>query len=406
MNNSVSDPGLVLLLVARFRATTWVRPLAAWAKQCQSSVASRLLRRAKREPAICGIRYSPSPCLLPKPSHRNAFLGMGRRIKGEGTFERDTLARRSSAKPLGLGLVGLLLLTLSTPGATFRYANSANRIYIENGGAATLTAIQTALPNAPLQLVDATNQIWLLRANLFIADGSTLMLHGAGAGGDVNELRLLSNNSTGSNSVVNVDADSGALDLDSVRVTSWNEASGGPDTEYEAFGRAFIRARSRQVGTILQQSTLNVRNSDIGYLGVDDSLSYGLTWQVVSSAAGARVFGDVRSSYIHDCQLGVSTWSVDDVSWVDNEIAYNTLYGFDFADPAHLSALADNNVHDNEYRANVRWSSSSQVIYVSGPGSSTLSEIKAAAPGAPLLLVDAASKTWYLGSRMVLQYGA
>ena len=44
---------------------------------------------------------------------------------------------------------------------------------------------------APLQLVDAANKIWLLRANLFVADGCDLQLRGSAVGGDVNELRLL-----------------------------------------------------------------------------------------------------------------------------------------------------------------------------------------------------------------------
>src|SRR5262245_31091605 len=80
------------------------------------------------------------------------------------------------------------LLMMATPvrAATFRFASSSNRIYVEGGGSGTLSEIKAALPNAPLDVVDAANAIWLLRANLFITDGSTIVLHGTAAGGDVN----------------------------------------------------------------------------------------------------------------------------------------------------------------------------------------------------------------------------
>src|SRR5262245_22277027 len=146
-----------------------------------------------------------------------------------------------------LKLVGpataLVLLCGPVHSATFRWASSSNRIYVENGGSVTLSDIKTALPNVPLDLVDPANGVWLLRANLQIADGSVLVLHGSVAGGDVNEFRLLSNNS--SNGFVSVTADWGAIDLKSTRVTSWDTALGGPDTEFATFGRAFIRVRSR-----------------------------------------------------------------------------------------------------------------------------------------------------------------
>jgi len=292
--------------------------------------------------------------------------------------------------------LGLLLLTLCARGATYRYASSANRIYVESGGPATLTAIKAALPNAPLELVDTNNMIWLLRANLVIADGCTLFVHGSAAGGDVNELRLLSNNSTATNSVVSVDADWGILDFSATRVTSWNEAVGGPDTEYQTYQRAFLRARSRKAGLVIQESTLNVLNSNIGYLGFNDSEGYGLTWQVVGSEAGVRVFGNVSGSLIHHCQLGVSTWSVDNVSWTGNEIAFNRLYDFESTDAGHQAALTGNNVHDNDYRAVLRYAGTSNRIYVEGRGSATLTDIKAALPNAPLQLVDANNKIWLL----------
>src|ERR1051325_9781696 len=99
-----------------------------------------------------------------------------------------------------IGLLAVLSATvfLSPPvfSATFRFATTSNRIYVEGGGSATLSDIRAALPHAPLDLVDPVNSIWLVRANLLVTDGSILELHGTSIGGDVNELRLLSNNNS------------------------------------------------------------------------------------------------------------------------------------------------------------------------------------------------------------------
>jgi len=303
----------------------------------------------------------------------------------------------------------------NNPSASFRYAATSGNIYVEGGGVATLSDVKAALPGAPLFLTDPVNRVWHLAANLVVVEGSTLRLHGSAVGGDVNELRLKSNNSSSPHSYVYVDADWGTLDLDRVKVTSWNETAGAPDSEYATFNRAFIRARSRQVGAVVQESTLNVINSDIGYLGSQHSESYALTWQVVGSAAEVGVFGTASGSYIHDCQLGVSTWAEDDVSWTGNEISFNRLYGFYATDPAHQAVLTANNVHDNDSGAMFRWASSSQRIYVTGPGSATLSEIKAALPNAPLFQVNPpqpgvvanpSNLVWYLGANLFVENGA
>jgi parallel beta-helix repeat protein len=302
-----------------------------------------------------------------------------------------------------------------TPSASVRYARSSETIYVEGGGAATLSAIQAALPDAPLFLTDPANRIWYLAAHIVVADGSTLMLYGGARGGDVNELRLKSNNSSVTNNFVTIDADRGTLDLRSVKVTSWDDQTGGPDTEYAVFKRAFIRARSRLVGTVAQESRLNVIDSEISYLGCKLDEGYGLTWDAASTAAGVKVFGEVSGSSIHDCQLGVSTWVTGDVSWSGNTIASNTLYGFEAGDPACKAVLADNDVHDNDYGATFRWASASHRIYVTGPGSATLSDIKAALPGAPLARVNSPGQAstalppksiWYLGANLFVENGA
>ena len=324
----------------------------------------------------------------------------------EGVHQVQALATDNSSGTATSAPVEVIITNGPVTGPTFRYASSVNRIYIENGGTATLTDIKQALAHVPLDLVDPVNKIWLLRATLFVADGSRLLLHGEAAGGDVNELRLLSINTEGTNQIVAVDADWGTLDLNSTYVTSWNEPLNGPDTGGVGYQRAYLRARSRRAGQVMQLSALNVGNSEVAYLGFNDSENYGLVWQVVSSTANTPVYGTVKDSYIHDCQLGVGTWSADGVSWTNNEIEFNTLYGFDQFDPAHQAGLRDNLVHDNQFGVTFRWSPTSGRIYITGPGSATLSDVHAALPTAPLTLLDPANNVWYAGASLVVEKGA
>src|ERR1041385_9079012 len=111
-------------------------------------------------------------------------------------YARRVPCDQSRLQRLSAACVLSLLCLPCAFGATFRWSSALNKIYVEGGGTATLSAIKAALPTAPLDLVDAANKIWLLRADLLVADGSTLSLRGASVGGDVNELRLQSVNSS------------------------------------------------------------------------------------------------------------------------------------------------------------------------------------------------------------------
>jgi poly(beta-D-mannuronate) C5 epimerase len=237
------------------------------------------------------------------------------------------LGRKSRMKPtvcrLIQSLLGavpvLLLFDWPAYGATFRWASTSNRIYVENGGAATLSDIKAALPNAPLDLVDSVNSYWLLRANLQIADGCTLVLHGTEVGGDVNALLLQSNNSTNAGSFVGIIADWGVIDIQNTSISSWDTAVNGPDTEFETFGRAFIRVRSRlETNGVPLESRMDILNSDISYLGYDASESYGLSWKVIGTHPDpsknifdfVKVYGDIRNSRIHHNFWAVYTFGL------------------------------------------------------------------------------------------------
>jgi len=246
-------------------------------------------------------------------------------------------------------VTAVALILLATPaawGATFRYASSSNRIYVENGGSATLTQIKAALPDAPLDLVDAAGKVWLLRANIQIEDGSTLVLHGSAMAGDVDELRLKSD----ATSEVQVTADYGAIDIGATRITSWD--GDGPDTNY-GDGRAFVRVRSKLAGDGVTplESRMDVVDSDIGYLGYNAAESYGLVWKVNGPVpavlAQVEVRGDIINSRLHHNYFGMYTFGHQGGVWRDNEVDHNVQYGFDPHDDSDNLVIENNDVHDN-----------------------------------------------------------
>lgn len=177
------------------------------------------------------------------------------------------------------GFLSVLVSTILTIGSAWatncppeniRWAHSSQRIYVSGPVECTLTEINQAIPaTAPLDLVDPEARIWFLGANLFIEKGATVLLHGSEIGGDVDELRLKSNNSSDPYNFAFIRAQWGNLEIKNTRITSWDEAVNGPDTEYEKFGRAFIHVRSYlEAGSVVaRESRMDVIDSEVAYLG-------------------------------------------------------------------------------------------------------------------------------------------
>jgi len=248
-------------------------------------------------------------------------------------------------------LTQFVLGLLPAAALEIRWALSSNRIYVTGPGTATLTQIKAAQRQAPLERV--TNGVWHLRANLIVEEGAKLELHGTGIGGDVDQLRLQSNNSQGTNQFVIINADWGSISIRSTSITSWDDAVNGPDVEYATFGRAFIGVRSELAadGVTPLESRMDIFDSDIGYLGYDSSEGYGLSWKVIGRQPGlfdlVNVLGDIQNSHIHHNYFGVYTFGAYGMQWLNNEVAYNIQYGFDPHDDSDHLLIQGNNVHHN-----------------------------------------------------------
>jgi poly(beta-D-mannuronate) C5 epimerase len=232
-----------------------------------------------------------------------------------------------------------------------RWASSSNRIYVTGPGSATLSDIVAVLDHAPLTQV--APGVWHLGANILLQDGAQLLLHGTSIGGDVDELRLRSNNSLDANSIVWISADWGAIDIQSTRITSWDEAAGGPDTETDTYGRAYIRVRSSLAsdGVTAQESRMDIIDSDVGYLGYYAAEAYGLSWKVNGAQPNlydlVNVYGNVQGSRIHDNYFGIYTFGGYGMQIRNNEVDHNVRYGIDPHDDSDDLLIEENWAHHN-----------------------------------------------------------
>lgn len=262
-------------------------------------------------------------------------------------------------------LAALLLVWIasSANAVTYRWSASTWRIYVEGPGSATLSDVKAAMPNAALE--QTAPGVWHLRANLYLSDGATLVLHGSRIGGDVNELRLASNNNGESNEVVNITADWGNISIRSTKITSWDSDVNGPDTECASYKRAFIRVRSSLGldGVSKFESRMDIIDSDVGYLGCHEPESYGLTWKVAETKTNDVVFapygsvtnlynlvdvyGDIMRSRIHHNYFGMYSYGSYGMRMIDNEMDHNVGYGFDPHDDSDFLVIEGNNVHHN-----------------------------------------------------------
>ncbi len=256
-------------------------------------------------------------------------------------------------------LAAFALCLLSAPSAFaagFSYVSSVNSIYVFGAGAATLSEIQSALPAAPLDLVDPTNHIWLLRANLVLQQGATLVLHGTAVGGDVNQLRLQSIATVSPcDCVVSITANWGALDINGVKLTSWDTVAGAPNTNDSSLsGRSYIAAYSSLSGSIPLNSRMDITNSELCYLGATNAAGYGVVWKLTgtnfsatNNPYGVAVSGSVVNSLFHDNYMGVYTSGASNMLWLNNQIYSNSVYGLDLEDYSSSLRIASNSFLNN-----------------------------------------------------------
>jgi mannuronan 5-epimerase len=232
-----------------------------------------------------------------------------------------------------------------------RYSATSDTIYLTAPGTIdTLTEIKAACPAAPL--VQPGPGVWEVNADLVVQGGATLNLSG-----DVKELRLQSLPSGVQKDVTAITAQYGQIDMTGVKVTSWNGT--GPDTDLTVpsggtRGRAFIRALSVMEGSTPRMSTMNIVDSDLGFLGFNGAESYGVAYKARGCGETTQNICDVldvkgkqTGSTFHDNYMGTYTWGARDMLFDRNTYTHNKYYGLDPHDDSDHLTITGNTFSEN-----------------------------------------------------------
>lgn len=233
-----------------------------------------------------------------------------------------------------------------------RWAATSNTFYIESPVSCTLSDLALFANPDVLELVDPVNHIWLLKANLSIVGGGSLILHGNELGGDVNELRLLSSNEPEQH--VRIRARWGDIDIRSTHIQSWDPVSNGPDTD-SSNGRANVYVESILGDDgVPRESRMDIVDSEVNHLGHYASVAYGLSWKVIGDPEvipdlydRVEVYGSLIGSNIHDNYMGYYSYGALGIEISGNEVANNESYGIDPHDDSDELLIEKNVVHDN-----------------------------------------------------------
>ncbi|MGB7959406.1 MAG: right-handed parallel beta-helix repeat-containing protein, partial [Nitrososphaeraceae archaeon] len=265
--------------------------------------------------------------------------------------------------------------------------DSSERVISITCKTSTLTDIYNQLNNKNILDKETSDGVWLLNAGIVIEHDAKLVINE----GDTKWLKMLagetsSNIGDGNNDDTDDDSGEGdgfvhairvhgSLDIDSVKITSWDPAINGyikfesdilPGREYEHTGidaipRPYIRVEDDATGTT------NITNSEIAYLGYEcDGGCSGISYygdnendsdnddrngDVAATANGTRVtqqgISILKGNQIHHNRFGFYSVGIGNMVLEDNHVHHNFMYGFDPHTGTHDIIIRNNTVHDH-----------------------------------------------------------
>jgi len=225
--------------------------------------------------------------------------------------------------------------------------DSSTRSIMISCSSASLTDINNKLHDSSVlakQTTDSTS--WLLNANIIINKGSKFYINST----DTKWLKIISSSSpihknvrgaSSGDSGVNSIHVFGSLNIDSVKITSWNPLTNSYvtiTTSNATIPRPYLRVEPGATGTT------NIVNSEIAYLGFDTSF-------VGLGAGGLNYYaGDgsiLRGDNIHNLWYGPYISGVSNMIIEKNQSHHNLNYGFDPHTGSNNIIIRNNVAHDN-----------------------------------------------------------
>jgi parallel beta-helix repeat protein len=203
------------------------------------------------------------------------------------------------------------------------YDSDANTIVLRRSAPMSLPAIARQL-GRPEALRELAPGEWLLAANLRIERGAVLHI----AGPEVRRLKLRSD----SGGFVWIKALGGQLAFVDTCVTSWDRERSAVDENADD-GRSFVLARDG--------ARMDIRGSELSYLGYEANESYGVAWRTPGTSGTAV---DSRFGYNF---YGLYSYEASDLVIRSNEVHHSLRYGIDPHTRSNRLLIEDNVAHHN-----------------------------------------------------------
>jgi parallel beta-helix repeat protein len=231
--------------------------------------------------------------------------------------------------------------------------NGELTVFVNGPGAVvTLPDIQAGLQVISPTVTLLENQgggVWQANASLFFNSGVTLNLNGS----TVNWLKLRSQSADISlaagegnynyQSFVALRTYDGAILIDGVKITSWDPTLNDYDRDISN-GRSYLLAK--------YDARMDIKNSELSYLGSADGESYGIAWRDINETDApeimrTRVTGDVINSVFSYNYYGIYTYQASYMTFQGNKFHHNIGYGFDPHDFSHHILVENNEAYEN-----------------------------------------------------------
>jgi mannuronan 5-epimerase len=223
-----------------------------------------------------------------------------------------------------LSSLSLLLSFQDIPATTCLEYQQAERTIEIRCGTASVSDLYNSF--GPLIIKNESPKVWVLNANIRVRDDATFYIN-------TTDTLWLKINSTATDAYSITSQ--GNLRIDSVKLTSWDTLTNNYTkiSNDSTEPRGYIR---HEKGT----GTLDITNSELGYLGYNGSKSSGLSYY---SGSGSIIYGN----RIHDLWNGFYSASVENITIENNQFYNNIIYGIDPHSGAHDLIIRQNRVYNN-----------------------------------------------------------
>jgi parallel beta-helix repeat protein len=191
---------------------------------------------------------------------------------------------------------------------------------------ANLSHVDKVLKN-PSILKNEGDGVWLLNANLTIADGANFSI-------DSNDARWVKINSTTSDRAYHLEV-LGNLRIDSVKISSWNTTANNYTSTDGEIHRASIAILPEAKGKT------DITNSEISYLGYHASLRQGLSYYGGDGST-------IKNNTIHHLWYGFYSKGRNNITIENNLIYANVKYGLDPHTGTRNMLIQNNKVYGND----------------------------------------------------------